>query len=734
MCGLAGIALIGADEWTATHRESLRRVTDAVAHRGPESSRHVECGAVGLGFARLSLVGLESGDQPLSSPDGRLTLIANGEVYNHRELARDLGPGVRLASTSDCEVLLPLYERYGHRFLDRVRGILAVALWDRRERTLVLARDRFGVKPLFLHRDGDRIVLASEVTALLAAGVRTGVDWERALGDQLLTAAPRFSDEPVHSWFTGVRTVAPGTVLTIDLRDGSEREHRYWDFPAPDPEAGVPAAEFVRRYRATLRSAVTESATADVEVGLLLSGGIDSSAVAALAPGPLRTFGSLSTATVAGGDAAYARRVAAGLGLSHHQVVFDDSSVPTPQQWASFLWLLETPLAGPEAYYKFQMYRYVRGTAPSIKAMMIGGGSDEFNGGYAPSFAGATSWEQFLAGLRAMRRGEGLHRRPALADWWQDGGPPLLREAVLAPAARDGVPPDAQLYQEYLRWKYRDVQQYNCWHEDRTAAASGIEARVPFLDHRLVELVVGVPPAQRERLLWDKRILREAVAPILPAVIARREKVPFYYGAGEGHTHRMLARMLAQDDFALVEEALAGAGAAGRLDAAGLRALTARLAQEPHPAEVELALHVLNLGLLAGMVADPPRPLVERPVELRPVVADLTASDQDDAAIDDLLSWREPLFDKSVLALGTGVLVLRALDDDDWFVAVNGEIEYVVPAESRAWRGFLSAVDGERSLGELLVHGGWSREHLAEDLAEAVEEGVLVVVDGDRDA
>jgi asparagine synthase (glutamine-hydrolysing) len=717
MCGLAGIARLGGARFNDPDPDRLiEAMMDAVAHRGPDGRGITQvAGNVRLGFDRLSLVDLHTGGQPLVSDDESLLLIANGEVYNHRELAATLAPGTKLRTKSDCEVLLYLYRERGLRFLDDVHGMFSLVLWDRRANRLVMARDRFGIKPLFFHRNDDRILFASEIKALFEdPATPRSLDWEGALGDQLLNASARFSEAPLTSWFTDIVLVPSATILTVELASGDTSRHRYWELPTYAPDDSLGVEDFVREYRDRLTVAVRDCEMADVEVGLFLSGGVDSAAIAALAENRPHTFSALNASTLANGDAEYSVRIAAELGLANDQVLFDASSRPEPQQWLDFLWLLETPLAGPESFYKHEMYRYVRAATPSIKAMLLGGGADEFNGGYTTQFTDE-GWPAFEAALQSMQLGAALDRRPELNSWSGPAGSLVRRQTLLDLGSV--LATDA--YEAFLRWKYRDVQQYNCWHEDRTAAGNGIEARVPFLDHRLIELGAMVPAALRPELVWDKQMLRRAVAPVLAPEYAQRPKIPFFYGPGVRHTYRAFGSMLLANNAELIERATATANARAYLDPDVIRSTAQYAVDQPTSGQLELLLRVVNLGLLDQLSSEPqphhyrliPSATAER------VVVDDWATDA--TAVSSRVLATLHIDGDSVLELDDSVLLLHGdAESTDWFVLVDGQIMFVIDEiEDASWLGLLRALDGKRSVNELVGEDGF--EALRELLMQA---------------
>jgi asparagine synthase (glutamine-hydrolysing) len=703
-------------------------MADLLAHRGPDDREVLIDGPVGLAFTRLSLVDPTTGGQPLVSADGSLVLIANGEVYNHRELAAGLPAGTQPRTGSDCEVLLNLYERHGLDFLDRVRGMFGLILWDRRRGRLILARDRFGIKPLYFHRDGRRIVMASEIKALFAdPATPRELDWQRALATPMLTAAPAFDRTPLCTWFEGVESVPAATILCVDLSDGTTREHRYWSFPGSPAEVR-PAAEFIASYRDLLTESIRECATADAEIGLFLSGGVDSGIVAAIAAEQvpeLHTFTVLNASTYRNGDAEHAHRLAGKIGVPNHQVVFDPARVPAPAEWKRLLWLLETPLCGPEVYYKHELHRYARQARPELRGMLLGAASDEFNGGYSVDLAGGGAWPDFMANITTMaRRGT-----PTVLRWWAEDERPLLTDEVLGRCAGRDL---GDAFGEYARWEYRKIQQYNVWHEDRTAAGSGIEARVPFLDHRLVELVAAVPASLREQLFWDKHILREAVRGLIPAEIAERPKVPFYYGSGLAHTYRVFLRMLAREDAALVEEALAAPGAREVVDADALRGTVRELgARRSGDHRVEIALHVINLGLLAGMVADLPAPTARTAAGSAPPAITVTDWDTQATELRRRIGLRPDIDVALVPRLAANVLLLKdTARPGDWYLTVDGSLEFVLDEADPDVVPLLRELDGVRQLADVLAGLDRTLSDVYEPLLELIEADVVELVEG----
>nr|WSX51417.1 asparagine synthase (glutamine-hydrolyzing) [Streptomyces sp. NBC_00974] len=730
MCGIAGVARIDGGMLTPAADELLRDVACALAHRGPDDERLLREDQVGLAFTRLSLVDPVGGGQPLVSEDGSVVLIANGEVYNHRELAASLPAGARFKTQSDCEVLLHLYQRDGLNFLDRVNGMIAVVLWDRKRGKLVFARDRFGIKPLFYHRNRERIVFASEIKALFAdPATPRRLDWSGALADYGMSSAPGLVHEPVNTWFEDIHLAPAATVMEIDLKDGATREHRYWSLPGAAADSDASDEEYIARYRDLLAESVRDCAMADAELGLFLSGGVDSSAVAALAgQSGLRTFSVLTGSTVLNGDAEWSHRAARLLGVPNEQILFDRDRVPGIEEWKNLLWLTETPLCSPEQFYKYELHRHARLRHPEIKGMLLGAAADEFNGGYAIGYAGGGDWDDFLANIGAMARRTSLDEQPRMAGWWEVSDLPLLKDEALRGGRDDGF---ADPYDAFVAWKYRSLQQYNVWHEDRTAAGNSVEARVPFLDHRLVELVTSIPAARRANLLWDKRILREAMVGILPEELINRPKVPFFHGEGQRHTYRTFTRMLAQGGDALLEEAFSSERAREFIHQDGVRASLRRLERDPENGSVEHLLRLVNLGLLERMTAELPVHPAAAFKAPQPVTHPYSDWDEAEEQIRELTLQRPPVDPEAVYELRSDtVLACVPAQPGTWYLLVDGACEFVLDEdEEPALTALLRSLDGETSLEKALASAGLSLDGLRRQLEDVLDLGLVVEAD-----
>ncbi len=510
MCGIFGV-------WTARAQvEALAAMDALLAHRGPDASGSWVSQGLGLalGHRRLSILDLsDAGRQPMSSRDGRCVLVFNGEIYNFRDLRRELEAGGRsFLSECDTEVLLAGYEVWGERVLDRVRGMFAFAIWDRDRATLLLARDATGVKPLFwAELPAGGFAFASEAKAFAAA---PGIDLVPCVRSVAQYVEFGYAWDEERSMFEGVRKLAPGTLLRVRGASAG-RPVRWW---RPPRIAGAVSEE--RRADAlvaTLETVVAEHLVADVPIGLLLSGGLDSSVVAALAcrrtTEPLRTI-SVGFEPCPDDERAHARRVAAHLGTRHEEIVLSPGDVM--EDFQSGAWFYDDLFWDTGFVTSLAIYRLCR--ERGLKVVLVGEGSDEIFGGYR-NFG-------LLGGRRFDRLPEGLHRylfyRQYSGRQW---GGELAGFVALVRRLRLEAGGD---------W-FDTVRRYELRHQipnnlnmkvDRASMASSVEARVPFQDRRVVEAACRAP---REALLangTNKHLLRLAArrARLLPDEIVDRPK------------------------------------------------------------------------------------------------------------------------------------------------------------------------------------------------------------------
>jgi asparagine synthase (glutamine-hydrolysing) len=710
MCGIAGFARLDGGSLPEDTRTTLESMALALRPRGPDDIQYLELSGAALSFTRLSLVDPIGGRQPFVSRDGRVALAANGEIYNHEELRRELGEDI-FRSRSDCEVLLHLYERDGTCFLDRVRGMFGIAVIDLRRQQIVLARDRIGLKPLFIYQAGKTLLFGSEVKALFKhPECPRELDWAGALAEQGLNASPMMPVGPPHDWFKGIGQIDPGTMRTFDMRDGSINTYRYWSMPEPLAAEDVGPDELISQTREILAQSVAECLIADAEVGLMLSGGVDSAGIGALADGRLHhTFSAMSPSTLINGDCDMARETAALLGVNHHEFSFGMNAYPSPDEWCRLLWLMESPLCGPEQYLKSEIYRGIRNIRPDMKAVLLGSGADELAGGYSRMLASGGDWFDFLNNMTDMSRRRALASRDAAMGIWWDGPRRLVSDHAVDALHEGGM---GDPYDEFVQWKIRDWQQYNFWVEDRTASGNAVEARVPFLDHRLVEIFAKVPRAYRQTLFWDKRIIRDALKDVLPREVLTRPKIAFYEGDGVHYTHLMFARMLKANGYELLERATASPVAAQYLRLNELRSAIDEVCRGKASTHLEVILRLINLGLLEELTADNP----DIKPSSSPPPLEIMEADREDLRREVFAGMT--VGEKSVLRRADDILILADQDQKQSYVAIAGQLRFVIDHdEDAAWLSVFLGFDGLTPLDAVCSHAGVTVDEVT-DLAE----------------
>ena len=550
VCGIAGIfGEMDRDE----RSRRVRAMTGTLVHRGPDDEGFYDDEAVSLGFRRLAVIDLETGQQPIVLEDNRAAIVFNGEIYNFRELRRELeAKGHRFTSRGDVEVVLRLFAEEGIECLERLNGMFALTIWDCRRQILHLARDRFGVKPLFWCRDGGVMAFASELRALLAGGfpARRGLDPAELRHYLALGYA-----SPGGTLLQEVRAVPPGSVLSLTA-DGHEQLRAYWR--PPEPEAGsIVPADAAERLRAILAGAVERQLVADVPVGVFLSGGVDSSTVSALArrsiSGRLTTFSVGFEGPGAVSELPAARAVAAHLESDHHELVMDSRRVACDLE--AILDGLDMPLADATAIPTWYMSKLAR---RSVTVALSGEGADEIFGGYerqrfdvaldrlgsfgrrlapiAMRLAGRSPSERIRERARMV---PGLGRQ---LHWGRVFTVAEIDALAVAPLASEDrmLEPYEDLADRWLRYAATDPINGRLAADreiflpadllpkvDRMSMAHSLEVRVPFLDNEVADFVLPLPGRLKATSLHDKILLRRAVDGVIPETTATRRKQAF---------------------------------------------------------------------------------------------------------------------------------------------------------------------------------------------------------------
>jgi len=562
MCGINGIALSSRSD-SRLDQELIMRMRDCLVHRGPDDSGLFLNRNVGLGHRRLSIVDVASGHQPMTNEDGSLHIVYNGEIYNHSDFRPELEAAGHVYRTHcDTETILHLYEEDGHRCVEKLRGMFAFAIWDQRDRKLFIARDRLGVKPLYyVYTDDGSLYFASEIKALLAAKAVSPQLNYNSLSDYLANHAPSGEE----TLFVGVKRLLPGH--TLEWQDGRIDIKKYWDisFSVSEPTPQLSDKEYVEQWLEMFRTSVRLRLMADVPLGMFLSGGIDSSAIAALMSGmvsePVKTF-SVAFEEREANELHYARMVAEKFHTDHHEVLV------SPREFFAALpkliWHEDEPLAHPASV---PLYYVSLLAAQHVKVVLTGEGSDEMLAGYyryrttVYNLALGNRYNSLVpAALRGLAK-SAIDRFPAAASrklsrtflYLKPGLESLYfdnfavfnqsrQRELLTGATQDRIGiqnpyanihallsnTDADTLLNQLL--YADSKTY--LHEllmkqDQMSMAASIESRVPFLDHKLVEMTARLPERMKLRGVTTKYILRESMKGILPEPILTRSKMGF---------------------------------------------------------------------------------------------------------------------------------------------------------------------------------------------------------------
>ncbi|HEX3042652.1 MAG TPA: asparagine synthase (glutamine-hydrolyzing) [Solirubrobacterales bacterium] len=557
MCGIAGIG--SADPRTPPlDAEALRAMTAAIEHRGPDEDGHFLEPGVALGMRRLSVIDPAGSPQPVASEDGEVTAVFNGEIYNFRELREELrGCGHRFATDGDGETIVHLYEELGPRFVERLRGMFAIALWDRPRRRLVLARDRMGVKPLYVAETEAGLAFASEVKSLVAGGlVRPQLDPDAAE----LFMAWGYVPGPL-TLFAGVHKLDPATCLVYQAGKIVERR-RYWTpWDAPPEGVGSSVEEDGERLLELLRTATRARMVSDVPLGVMLSGGLDSSLITALmaeaSDRPVQTFSVGFVEDAAANELADARHVANRLGTDHHEL--ETSALDHPDLLDDALRHLEEPIADLSCVGLLLLSRLARET---VTVALSGQGADELLGGYrkhqvahgadllralpparaAVSLAArAGAPESARArGLTALATGDPVERMLAMSRVVQ----PRERLALFTPEfLRDtDVGEPVRRHREELSGRsaltqtlYLDSRlalvDNMLLYFDKMSMATSLEVRVPFMDHDLVSFCFALPDNRKVRRGNRKELLKRVSRGLIDDEIIDKRKRGFFRSA-----------------------------------------------------------------------------------------------------------------------------------------------------------------------------------------------------------
>jgi asparagine synthase (glutamine-hydrolysing) len=559
MCGICGKLMLDAE--AAVSPALVKAMADTIAHRGPDDEGYYVSGPVGLGFRRLSIIDLQTGHQPISNEDDTVWIVFNGEIYNYQEL-RDLllSKGHVFKTRTDTEVIVHLYEEFGPKCLEKLQGMYGLAIWDTKARSLLLARDRVGIKPLYYCLTGKSLVFGSEIKAILAdPSVKREIAPE--LIDRFLTFLYMPGEETL---LAGIKKLAPGHYLLI--KDGKPEVRQYWDLDLVEPSRKISLADAEAELQSLLAKTVELHMIADVPVGVLLSGGVDSTAVLSLAVDG--TDKKISTFTVgfSGGEVAderpYARLAAERYGTQHYDMTI------TAKDFAAFIpryvWHMEEPVCEPPAIAMYYVSKLARN---HVKVLLSGEGGDEAFAGYS-NYRNLVWLERLKQGIPSLNRtfarglsfANSLFHSPRVAKY-----APLLndrfpeyyysctsnpyrysgnrlgetystgfasgidREHSLEPVRRLQAKVrsrnmlDAMLYIDTKTWLPDEL----LIKADKMTMANSVELRVPLLDHKVLEFATSLPSNYKLNGFKTKYILKKAMAQKIPVEIRDRKKTGF---------------------------------------------------------------------------------------------------------------------------------------------------------------------------------------------------------------
>ena len=560
MCGICGIFHFRTGQ--RANDTALLEMNQQIVHRGPDDAGSMIADGAGLAMRRLSIIDLNTGHQPLSNEDSSIWIVFNGEIYNHAELREKmLARGHSYRTHSDTESIVHLYEEYGQDCVQHLRGMFAFAIWDKARHTLFAARDRLGIKPFYFRLQDGTFIFGSEIKALLAyPGV--SAEFNSAVLPEYLAFGYVAGEE---TFFSGIRKLPAGHILEL-AENGGLSIRRYWDLSVAEDPQSHPRSYYVRRYRELLEDAVSSHLMSDVPLGVFLSGGLDSSAVAALTARsrrePIQTF-AVGYTEQAYSELPYARIVSDHIGSQHHEVQV------TRQQFFESLpdviWHEDEPVCWTSSV---ALYHLAKLSREHVTVVLTGEGSDETLAGYT-RYAW-TVWNARMdsvyrrvapPGVRAFVRqqihsakfGAVLRRRLEHTCLGRDGASwpsfyfdnfysafsSVEQRQLLSPEFQANT--DSAYAGSMASWErssgtllkrllYTDINTYLVellMKQDQMSMAASIESRVPFLDHPLVEFAAGIPSAYAIKGLEGKSILKSAVEDLLPHSIIYRRKMGF---------------------------------------------------------------------------------------------------------------------------------------------------------------------------------------------------------------
>jgi asparagine synthase (glutamine-hydrolysing) len=557
MCGICGVYNAGSQEPVSP--QLIEHMTQLIAHRGPDDSGAYLDGPLGLGFARLSIIDLSGGHQPMSNETGDIWISFNGEIWNYKELRQELiAKGHQFRTNSDTETIVHAYEEYGVDCVARLHGMFGFAIWDGPRKRLLLARDKAGKKPLYYTRVDGNIIFASEIKAILGhPQVKREADTQ-ALADFL---SVRYVPAPA-TLFANIYKVLPGHWLLYE--DGKIHEECYWDYTF-GPTEERPIKEYIRGIKEHVHRAVEERMMADVPVGSMLSGGVDSSIIS----GIMSTLTDHKVKTFAVGfdhpdysELPYARLVADHFGTDHHELIV--KSADMTKYWPLLTWHRDEPVSEPSDIGVYLISKLAR---QHVKVVLSGEGGDELFAGY-PKYV--VDWlaryyhvlpesvryqviipliERLPYSMRKLKQAARNISAPAPQRWmnWFGIFNGYLKENLLSASTKATIDMDAS--RQFRQWLQRNPQRDDLssmlyldtkiWlpdnllmKGDKMTMAASLEQRIPLLDYKLTEYAASIPSHIKIKGYKAKYLLKRAYADFLPEKILTRKKMGFNVPTG----------------------------------------------------------------------------------------------------------------------------------------------------------------------------------------------------------
>ncbi len=559
MCGICGVYNMRSRE--PVSRELVERMTHLISHRGPDDSGVYLDADMGLGFARLSIIDLSGGHQPMSNETGDIWIVFNGEIWNYKTLRKELiEKGHHFRTNSDTETIVHAYEEYGVDCIARLHGMFGLAIWDSPRKRLLLARDRIGKKPLYYTRLNGDLIFASEIKALLChPQVKREADVQ-ALADFL---SVRYVPAPA-TLFANIYKVLPGHWLLCE--NGTLREECYWDFTFGKTER-LPVEEYIRGIRQHINQAVEERLMADVPLGAMLSGGLDSSIITGtmsqLMTEPVKTFSvGFDVPESQYNEFPYARLVSQHFGTEHHELVVKCSDLT--DYWPLLTWHRDEPVSEPSDLGVYLISKLAR---QHVKVVLSGEGGDELFAGY-PKYL--VDWlaryyhllpapirnqvltpllDRLPYSMRKVKMAARTLSQPTLERWmnWFGVFNGQLKNHLLSDSTRANIDMDSS--RAFRRWLEGNPQRDDLssmlyldtkiWlpdnllmKGDKMTMAASLEARIPLLDYKLIEYAASIPSDIKVKLFQAKYLLKRAYADFLPEAILTRKKIGFNVPVG----------------------------------------------------------------------------------------------------------------------------------------------------------------------------------------------------------